>query len=163
MLSVIRSQRRAFSLIELVIVVVIIGIIAAIAIPRMSRGAAGANDSALSGNLSVLRKAVDLYQAEHDGAYPPLATFSDALTKRTKSDGTAQPTAGLNDDQYPFGPYLRSVPPLPVGANKGQTAVHAGALGTASYGWKYDATTGAIQANTAATEKDAQAKLYSDY
>jgi prepilin-type N-terminal cleavage/methylation domain-containing protein len=163
MSSIIRHQRRAFSLIELVIVVVIIGIIAAIALPRMSRGAAGANDSALSGNLSVLRKAIDLYQAEHDGAYPALATFADKLTKRTKSDGTVQPTPGLDDDQYPYGPYLRSIPPLPVGANKGQTAVHAGAIGAAGNGWKYDATTGTIQANTAAGEKDAQGVLYSAY
>lgn len=164
MLSSMHPTRRAFSLIELVIVVVIIGIIAAIAIPRMSRGAAGANDSALSGNLSVLRKAIDLYQAEHDGTYPPLATFADVLTKRTNSAGTVQPTPGTDDDQYPFGPYLRSIPPLPVAStNKGQTAVHAGALGTASYGWKYDVVTGSIQANTGATEKDAQGKLYSDY
>jgi prepilin-type N-terminal cleavage/methylation domain-containing protein len=163
MLSITRQQRRAFSLIELVIVVVIIGIIAAIAIPRMSRGAAGANDSALSGNLSVLRKAVDLYQAEHDGAYPALATFADKLTKRTKSDGSVQPMPGTDDDQYPFGPYLRAIPPLPVGANKGQTAVHAGALGAANFGWKYDDKTGSIQANSAGTEKDAAGKLYSDY
>lgn len=163
MLSVIRPSRRAFSLIELVIVVVIIGIIAAIAIPRMSRGAAGANDSALSGNLSVLRKAIDLYQAEHDGAYPPLLTFSDVLTKRTDHTGAVQPTPGTDDDLYPFGPYLRSIPPLPIGANKGQTAVHAGALGAANNGWKYDVLSGAVQANTAAGEKDAQGKLYSDY
>ncbi len=164
MLSIIRNNRRAFSLIELVIVVVIIGIIAAIAIPRMSRGAAGANDSALSGNLSVLRKAIDLYQAEHGGAYPPLATFADVLTKRTNYTAGVQPTPGTDDDQYPYGPYLRSIPPMPAGTvNKGQTGVHAGALGTANFGWKYDVITGSIQANTAGTEKDAAGKLYSDY
>jgi len=71
-----RPARRGFGLIELVIVVVIIGIIAAIAIPRMSRGSQGAADSALAGNLSVLRNAVDLYQTE--ASHTPdreLATF----------------------------------------------------------------------------------------
>lgn len=163
MLSAIHRNRRAFSLIELVIVVVIIGIIAAIAIPRMSRGATGANDSALSGNLAVLRKAVDLYQAEHDGAYPAAATIADQLTKRTNAAGAVQPTPGTDDNLYPFGPYLRAIPPLSVGANKGQTAFHTGALGTANYGWQYTASTGVVKANTAGTETDAAAKLYSDY
>ena len=47
-----------FSLLELVIVIVIMGIVAAVAIPRMSRGSAGAADAALSGDLSVLRRAI---------------------------------------------------------------------------------------------------------
>ena len=62
-------QRRAFSLIELVIVIVIIGIIAAIAVPRMSRGAAGATDAALRADLATLRAAIDLYHTEHEGIY----------------------------------------------------------------------------------------------
>ena len=58
---------NGFSLIELVIVVVIIAIIGAIAIPKMSRGAAGANDAALSQDLAVLRSALDLYATENGG------------------------------------------------------------------------------------------------
>lgn len=163
MLSAIRPNRRAFSLIELVIVVVIIGIIAAIAIPRMSRGATGANDSALSGNLAVLRKAVDLYQAEHDGAYPAAATIADQLTKRTDATGAVQPTPGTDDDKYPFGPYLRAIPPLSVGTNKGQTAFHSGSLGAANYGWHYTASTGTVKANTADSEVDSTGKKYNEY
>ena len=64
MMSVRNHRNRGFSLLELVIVVVIIGIIAAIAIPRMSRGSAGAADAALTGNLAVLRNAIDLFAAE---------------------------------------------------------------------------------------------------
>src|SRR5581483_10793813 len=62
------SRRRGFSLIELVIVVVIIAIIGAIAIPKMSRGAAGAAESATIQNLAVMRSAIDLYNSEHPGA-----------------------------------------------------------------------------------------------
>src|SRR5215212_5983808 len=85
-------SRRGFSLIELVIVVVIIGIIAAIAIPRLSRGASGAADSALSGNLSVLRNAIDLYATEHGGSYPALSTFDTQLTQFTDASGATSAT-----------------------------------------------------------------------
>src|SRR4051812_34071657 len=78
---------RAFSLIELVIVVVIIAIIGAIAIPRMSRGAAGANDAVLIEDLSILRRAIELYSHEHQGVYPTMANFKKQLTKYTDELG----------------------------------------------------------------------------
>src|SRR3954471_15253258 len=84
-----RSALRGFSLIELVIVVVIIGIIAAIAIPRMSRGSEGAAESALSGNLSVLRSAIDLYYTEH-GIYPEVAKFETQMRQYTDVSGNPQ-------------------------------------------------------------------------
>ena len=58
-------RTRGFSLVELVIVIVIIGIIAAIAVPLISRGAKGASDSAVRGDLAALRAAIDLFAAEH--------------------------------------------------------------------------------------------------
>lgn len=158
MLSMSRNNRRAFSLIELVIVVVIIGIIAAIAIPRMSRGATGANDSALSGNLAVLRKAIDLYQAEHDGNFPAAATIVAQLTTYTDSSGAAQAT---KDATHIFGPYLRVIPPLSVGTTrKGQSGIAA--ADAATIGWIYTAADGSIKANTT-TEADATGKLYNTY
>ncbi|MCE2653194.1 MAG: type II secretion system protein [bacterium] len=147
---------RAFSLIELVIVVVIIGIIGAIAIPRMSRGAEGATDSALTANLSVLRNAIDLYKTEQ-GAYPPETGFANHLTTYTNGAGGQSAT---KDSTHIYGPYLRAIPALPVGAEKGKTDVgSAVAAGTA---WVYDSDTGRIFANTGDL-MDARGKLYSDY
>jgi len=163
-------RSRAFSLIELVIVVVIIGIIAAIAIPRMSRGASGAADSAVSANLAVLRNAIDLFQTEHGGIYPSGTTANvkaqlegyttEAAVVGVKGDGTAI-----------YGPYLRSVPALPVGTNKGATGFNVAALATdvfaysatATHGWWYNSATGDIRANTKGTETDARGVLYSAY
>src|SRR6478609_3916616 len=108
-----RVLRKAFSLIELVIVVVIIAIIGAIAIPKMSRGAAGAGDAALSQDLSVLRSALDLYQAENGGTYPTTANVYNALTQYNDGSGNLSAT---KTGAYIYGPYLRSVPSLPVGA-----------------------------------------------
>src|SRR5436853_5689456 len=86
------SAPRGFSLIELVIVVVIIAIIGAIAIPKMSRGAQGAGDSALIQDLSVLRAALDLYNTEHPTAQLTTGATATAVTQNltgyTDSGGT---------------------------------------------------------------------------
>lgn len=153
-----KDARRAFSLIELVIVVVIIGIIGAIAIPRMSRGAAGAADSSLVADLAVMRSAIDLYKAEHGGDLPKLTTFSDQLTTYTNEAGTANATKSTT---YFLGPYLREVPTLKVGSNKGQSGLVATQGGTA--GWVYNETTGAISANLPSTEVDVRGVQYDAY
>lgn len=157
------GRSKGFSLIELVIVVVIIGIIGAIAIPRMSRGAAGAADSALVADLSVLRNAIDLYQAEHGGDYPPFATFEDHLTQYSDVLGTAT-NATKDDSEDPpiiYGPYLRALPTVKVGPNKGKNGV-TDTAGTAGFGWVYDEATGSIVANTG-TDTDDRGVLYSSY
>lgn len=153
------SRNQGFSLIELVIVVVIIGIIGAIAIPRMSRGAAGASDSALVANLSVLRNALDLYAVEHANNYPALATISDQLTKRTKADGSVDDGSGVAGG-YIYGPYIRSIPPLPVGDEKGNNTF-TDSSGTVGAGWVYNATTGEVTANSAGS--DDAGKAYASY
>jgi general secretion pathway protein G len=166
-----RGARPGFSLIELVIVVVIIGIIAAIAIPRMSRGSQGASDSALAGNLSVLRNAVDLYQTEHS-AFPAAAVgdtqavFDRQLTKYTDTNGASNVT-GTKDTSHTYGPYLRKIPPLPVGTKKGQATVKIGAdtdlPGVSAEAWIYYPTTGEIKANLLDTEVDGKNVAYNTY
>jgi prepilin-type N-terminal cleavage/methylation domain-containing protein len=150
--------RRAFSLIELVIVVVIIGIIAAIAIPRMSRGSAGAADAALTGNLTVLRNAIDLFTTEHVGTFPTAADIVLQLTAYTNDAGATNAT---KTSTFIFGPYIRAIPTLPVGAKKSMSGIAA--ADGASIGWIYTESTGQIRANTTPTEVDARGVLYSSY
>ena len=143
------KKKIAFSLVELVIVIVIIGIIAAIAVPRISRGARGASDSALRGDLTVMRTAIDLYSAEHTGSFPAVATFDAQLTTYTDAAGG---TAAAKDATHIFGPYLKAVPGLPVagvgtvGGALGDTDVAA--ADGAGVGWLYTAASGDIVANT---------------
>jgi general secretion pathway protein G len=159
-----KKSRQGFSLIELVIVVVIIAIIGAIAVPRMSRGAQGAADSALHANIKVLKSAIDLYATEHNGTYPfPVTAFTDQLTMFTDDAGATSPTKTGN---FIYGPYLRTVPSLPVGTKKGSAVVvdgSSGTPGTAAGGWFYNPTTGDIKANLADAELDGAGKKYNAY
>lgn len=149
-------SRRAFSLIELVVVIVILGVIATIAIPRMSRGAVGAAESALKSDLAVMRNAIELYKVEHDGKLPGLDAMPEALTQYTNAAGDVSATAATT---HPFGPYLAAVPAIKLGANKGSTVIDE-ATNTAA-AWHYDATTGAIVANAAGS--DSGGVDYADY
>ena len=152
------TTRGGFSLLEVVIVVAIIAILAAIGIPRMSRGSRGANDSAVSGNLAVLRNAIDLYAAEHGGGYPAVATIADQLTKYSDTSGT---TSATKVSPYIYGPYIRSIPPLTVGARKNQTGIKA--ADDPNTGWIYDVATGGIKTNTTDAEVDDAGKKYNAY
>ena len=153
-----KFTRRGFSLIELVIVVVIIGIIAAIAVPRMSRGAAGAGDSALVGDLATLRNAMDLFQTEHGGTYP-----TDATTIANQLMGFSDDSGAVaaKDATHIYGPYIRAIPTLPVGARKGQNGFAA--ADAATVGWIYDSTAHTITANCKPAEVDARGIQYNAY
>ena len=113
-----RGRRRlAFSLVELVMVVTIIGVLASIAVPRLSRAATGANSAALQATLASVRKAIDMYYAEH-GGYPGY----DPSTKTPSGDWFIQQLTMYSDDDgntnasfsttYSYGPYLRK--PFPT-------------------------------------------------
>ena len=153
-----RATRGGFSLLEVVIVVAIIAILAAIGIPRMSRGSRGANDSALSGDLAVLRNAIDLYAAEHGGSLPSLAGIVNQLTLYSAPDGT---TNSQKLAPCIYGPYVRSIPPVPVGNRKGQSGI-SDADG-AAIGWIYEETTGKIKANALDLDVDDSGVKYNTY
>lgn len=158
-----RPGLQGFSLIELVIVVVIIGIIGAIAVPRMSRGAKGAADSAVAANLTVLRNAMDLYATEHGGSVPTFANMPNALLQYTDSSGTVSATKTTTAI---YGPYIRAIPKLPVGANKGESAFTAtapAATAAANTGWYYDDSTGTIKANVMNGDADESGTDYNAY
>lgn len=146
-------RRHGFSLVELVIVIVIIGIIAAIAVPRISRGSRGASETALTGSLRGLRNAIDLYAAEHGGECPAQdkqeETFIGQLTEQTNVEGAVGTTPG----EHIYGPYLQSMPPVPVGPNPGATGIKFKEDGNVfegdeQCGWVYNFKNGHIYANT---------------
>lgn len=168
-----RHAPTGFSAIEGIIVLVILGTIAAIAIPRMSHAGQNATESTLAGDMAVWRNALDLYQRDHNGAYPKDSmTLAAQLTQYTDISGD---TAGSRDATHVLGRYLRSVPPLPVADPHDSSAVPCGStsigptlIGGAptgpvanGYGWLYDGA-GNVYPNTGSLT-DISGKLYTSY
>ena len=151
------TAKAGFSLVELIIVIVIVGVVAAIAVPRFSGASQSAVDGAVAADLETLRKAIDVYQCEHMGRYPELARFAEQLTQYTDVNGNVSPTRG---GAYTYGPYIRALPPLRVGPNRGCTGV-ADTAGS-NVGWVYNEKCGHI---TAAAEdaRDRRNRPYGEY
>jgi prepilin-type N-terminal cleavage/methylation domain-containing protein len=153
-----RVQRHAFSLVELIVVLIILGVICTIAVICMGAAAANSAEAALAADLARLRGAIDMFTAEHGESSPRLATFTDQLTAYSSSGGHAQPAANTG---HIYGPYLRQIPNLPIGADKGKTTV------VGNYqegnGWVYNQSSGAIAANCAPAEVDSRGKRYDAY
>ena len=130
------SRRGAFSLLELTIVIVIIGIVAAIAVPRFSRGSKSAEEAAQTENLRALRKAIEMYHAEHH-RYPTLAAIKEQLTQYSDEAGNVSRTRAA---PHLLGPYLRVFP-----SSKGRTTPKVSGVAEPSADWVYDEATGSIQ------------------
>ena len=139
-----RAFGAGVSLIEVVMVVVILGVVAAVAIPRLGRGSQGSVEAALARDVQVMQKAIDLYAADHNGAFPDPAMIADQLTLYTDPAGSM---SNKKIAPYAFGPYLRKVPAVPSGPNKGSSNIStAPGIGV---GWIYDPSQGAITPNNA--------------
>ncbi len=66
------SNKKGFTLIELMIVVAIIGILAAIAIPKFAELIRKSSEGASKGNLGAVRSAMSIYYGDMEGVYPAL-------------------------------------------------------------------------------------------
>lgn len=165
-----RRSNQGFTLVELIIVIIILGILAALAIPQFSASTDDAKKATLQGNLAVLRNAISLYYHQHNSVYPGTvdeadgtsavkgADAADALIAQlTKYSNAAGKTSDTQDADFPYGPYLVSMPTNPLSTTD---VVTAGSEATVTVtldegvlkpdgktGWLISAKTGKIIAN----------------
>lgn len=167
-------NRRAFTLVELLVVIIIIGILAAVAIPQFGESSADAKKSALKENLRMMRSVVDKYYQEHTNAYPGIvkthkktaageaaahASVAEAFDKQMTcySDALGN-TCEEKNAGFPFGPYVkRRLPdnPLPAAGavstpstvNVVTDTIRLTADGSPTTGWKFSSATGELIAN----------------
>ncbi len=128
-------------MIELASVVAIMGTVTAIAIPRLSSTSENAAQAAVIGSRDALQRAIDLYAAEHYGAFPHegAATkkqFYLRLVSTTDLDGSLSDT-GI------FGPYIDGIPINPING-LGTIRFDGDAPGAETDGWRYDTASGSI-------------------
>ncbi|MCP4591634.1 MAG: prepilin-type N-terminal cleavage/methylation domain-containing protein [bacterium] len=155
-------QRRAFSLLELVLNIVILSMLAAIAVPRFSSAAQAAEAKSMAMTLTRVRNAIEHYYAEHS-RYPGYNAgtgapngewFVDQLTKYSDASGNVNATL-----VYPFiyGPYLRA--PFPTNPLNDLNTVLVRAAKSGLFtpnvtGWKAVLSTGHFTANNTRAEID---------
>ncbi|MBL7645542.1 MAG: prepilin-type N-terminal cleavage/methylation domain-containing protein [Candidatus Hydrogenedentes bacterium] len=130
-----RKSNQGFTLVELIIVIIILGILAALAIPQFSASTDDAKKATLQGNLAVLRNAISLYYHQHNSVYPGAVDEADGTTavkgtdaadaliaQLTKYTNAAGKTSDKQDADFPYGPYLVSMPTNPLSTTDVVTA-----------------------------------------
>ncbi len=129
------SNRRGFTLIELVIIIVVLGILAAVAIPKYQDMSSQAKDAACRGALGALRSGVTIYYANQavttgTAAWPTLVQLETVGTVMAQS--------------IPKNPYqLAANAPDSI-----VTGVTKGTIVGVRGGWAYLPATGEIWPNT---------------
>jgi len=149
------------------IVVAILGILAAIVVPEFQTYTQQAKEAAAKDNLRILRNAIELYTAQHNGippGYPDGDTqniphylvFAQQLLTYSNSNGKTYP---IKHSSYPYGPYLSTLP-TNLYNNLEDVWVLAPGLqefpdeATGEYGWIFDPITKHIRVDWPGTDKD---------
>jgi prepilin-type N-terminal cleavage/methylation domain-containing protein len=159
-----RERGWGFSMWELIVAIAILGIVAALIVPQATKGTATPPNATLAANLTDLRNAVGLFAAEHETRRPVLAMIAAQLTQYTCESSTVAATDRKEGASW-RGPYLKEVPPLPVGDNQGKAGFTATLpLGSdTNAGWYYNQDDGQIRANTRDDEMDPNGKPFNQY
>ena len=141
------QQRRAFTLVEILIVVIILGVLAAIVIPKFSSASVEAKRGSLSSTLNTVRGQIEFYMVQH-GDQPPAIDGSDWTTMTEPSLFGGQT----------MGPYLQNVPVNSLNGYSDVMAIGADAtggdpVGTPKIGFVYNALNGKMWATNTAGDK----------
>jgi len=167
------TERRAFTLVEILVVVVVLGVIAAIVIPAASNATTSAKDAALAHDVQMLRRYILVYKSQHlevAPGYPNGDTtqapteqaFIEQITWASTVDGQ---TAAKGTPGFDYGPYLMKIPTNPFNHKSTVQMLADGAnfpaAADGNHGWVCKAATSEIRPDN--TGSNQNGKRYYDY
>ena len=106
------ARKRGFTLVELLIVIIIIAVIAAIAIPKFTNASLRSKESALKGELKLLRDGAELFKNDC-GGYPVNLSDLALTTAPTNYESSAGAAVSIPSGAWK-GPYVTNVDNDPV-------------------------------------------------
>jgi len=166
-------MKKALTLVEMLIVVAILGILAAVALPTFQSHTQQAKEAAAKDNLRILRNAIELYAAQHNGVPPG---YENGNMQNDPSSVTTllqllYPTnvfgqyAELGTPGYNYGPYFKKPPQNPFNESNKMLIVGNSesfpSLPTGAKGWIYKPKTKMVKIDWPGT--DSAGVAYFDY
>jgi|GEM_PF-426585 len=136
-----RSQKKAFTLVELLVVIIILAVLAAVVIPRFADSGLRSKESALKANLRLYRGAVEMFRND-TGAFP--ASLADLTATSAPANGldTSGAAKAISASDWK-GPYLQRIENDPVSGNPfnyGTTSPNVGRVTSSASGNATDGT-----------------------
>lgn len=143
-----RQQRRAargFTLIEVLMVVAALAIIAGVVVPQVNSVVDDARNAAVLKDLREFTFAIERYRIDHNGGTPDKIQNEMLIQLLSTSDADGNVGAG---PQYPYGPYLTTVPVNALNGVKRVFRVNSAPPANLSnrVGWVYHPASGQIWA-----------------
>lgn len=123
-----RSSRKGFTLVEILIVVVILGILAAIVVPQFTSASTEAVKGALKSQIQTISSQLELYRVRHQGAYPVLGGGAE-------HNGWGDMVSADFLKEEPFNGYTRN-----TAVSSGDLTDAMGATRDTEMGWYFDDT-----------------------
>lgn len=136
------NDKKRVTWIEAAIITVVLAVMAAMAVPQFSEASTDSREKELHTAVQIVQGQIEMYRAQHDNAYPTLASFADQMTLCTDNQGSLNVPAGSSQLR---GPYLRAVPVNPFSGTRDVSNTPCG-----SSAWYYDEITGQFRPNHAA-------------
>jgi len=126
-------ERARLSYVDVVIITVVLSVVAVTVGPKFTKASVESKVTELIEGLETMRIQLDLYRAQHDGAFPPFDSFESFEAAMTTKMGK-------------FGPYVKRIPVNPF--NELNIVRFDGApAGAGKAGWRFDTETGLFQAD----------------